>query len=658
MGFLRLGSRGGLLRPRPAIAGVVTPPPSGTLGWPNPNGDGSGTLLTFTLGGGPNNLGAFDDDTGSGIGLDKAGSYGWSEARGYERPGDAEGFFPYATLAQLPDGGANCLSFRHINPTYAVALFVPSWAAYVAFEYKDNWFSPTLNARYPKPDGITVNIGGVDAAVRLPTLRDRKWKRAVVQVPAGATLTNGRYRIKLGGNNGDFGGNEFMGNSLMHRVIASSVAIPARPSVDGFWKTVTPNITTGDLRDRAGNPWVPIMGNHGGSTETNQVQQGVLMGCNTMQASLSAEGSGNRTWSPNVVTWTTGSVSNTQRGLPNEVANIVAAGMMAFPYDEKMADLGFLPYQAGWGAPPYTADGTWRGEINIWKNACQNYFASSTSIPFVYLKDEWDHDDTIGWGALEEMVIELRYWASVYCPGVPTAVANMGWKPNLPMKASWELADFNMVDRYLESTAPGLSEFQAVAAFQEEMRAFAGTKAWLGVHNLILDAAAHTVYTVTQVRPLVYFSLCAGARGIWYFGNPYMMSDPLADAHFRSFKPLSDEVAALADVIHATSTELGKTRPTLAENVYPQTHATSGTGVTANVNISTIYKQAPSAGRKVLMAVNCTMTAQSSVVFTVAGLTVGQVVTVLFESRTITVTTAGQFTDSFASLARHVYQMP
>lgn len=654
MGFLRLGGRG-VIRSN-LTTGGSPPPPTTTQGWANPNGDGTGTVTILVLGGGS----TADTDTGTGMGLARGDSvphptYGWGDGRGWERPGDATGFCPYATLAQLPDSGTNFLSFRAISPTYAAGFWIPSGTAQIAIEYKDNFWSPTGDTRYPKSDGITVTIGGVNATTRLETLRDHKWKRIVISVPGAAVLESGRYYCKLA--NGEYSVNEFAGSGLFHRIIASTGTIPARPSVDGFWPnvSVTTGYANGDLRDRSGNIYVPMLGNHGGSTETNQIQQVVQMGLNTAQASASVAGSGNRTWSSNVVNFTSGGVAQTQRGMPDELAFIESFGLKAFPYDENMADMSWFQYQVGWGNPPYREDGTWRGNVAVFKAALQNYFATHTSIPFVYLKDEWDHDDQTAWGSLEEMVVELRYWARFYCPTIPTAVTNMGWKPSQLMRSSFDIADFAMVDRYATSLIT--SEYQAVAAIQEEMRRWAGTRAWIGVHALVLDDG--TVYSGTQIQPLVYMSICAGARGFWLFGNAYNASSPNFATHCAGVKAkITDEIGSLTNVIHATATDLGRTTATLADNVYPSTHSTTGTGVTTNVNISSIYRQAPSAGRKVLMAVNCNMTAQTGVVFTVSGLTVGQVITVLFESRTITVTVNGQFTDNFAGVERHVYQIP
>jgi hypothetical protein len=624
-----------------------TPVP-GSFGWGD-SGLGS-SAVTLTLGPGEPTSGSVRRVTG-----DRTGAYGWLGPTGFERPGDPAGFWPYAERSQLPDGGRGFVSWRAVLPGYPADVVIPGTSTHVAIEYKDNLFSPRLDPRHGRLDGVSVDIG--DARLgELEARRDHRWKRVVFAVPPGAAReSDGTYRIRLG--SGDFGANDFRGSALIHRVISARGPIPPRAPVAGFWPAVRPVATDGKLFTRTRSAYVPIIASlpHG-NVDTDQLDALTLMGANTNLAVGGAEGAGRRGWAASEYRTPT----TRHMGIATTMAESKARGLFAVPWnytDTWRYFVSRVGVSQSYGGAPYEQlyDGTWRGIVQVWEAALTRLVAANPNVPFIYLKDEWDHEyDT--WGSTEEQVRELRSIANRVAPGVPTVVTTMGWKP-LTHLASWDLADVVASDRY-----PRQSRIAEVAEWSEEMRRTAGGRAFITV--LALTNAYENVRgnpsewnSVAYLRTGVYIGLVHGARGVFMFGDPAGMNDAAGRAYYASIKPLTDELRALADVLHGSAVELGRTVPTtrLGTDFYPQTYRRTGDGTSETDGVATAFRR--SSSRRVLLAVN-EWDERRTARLQVAGIRAGQSVTVLFENRTVTADRDGSFADTFDAFERHVYRIP
>lgn len=628
-------------------------PIGGPLGWPDaPLGD---RAVSRTLGDA--------NDKGSGpiqiVSGDQDGAYAWNGPAGYERPGDPEGFWPYASADELPDGGSGFVRWRAIVPTYPADIYVPGTSTHVAFEYKDNLFSPKLDPYRPKGNGPSVKIGSVLLG-ELEAKRDHRWKRVVLAIPANAPReADGRYRIRIGG--GTYGWNEFYGSMLVHRIIAAEGPIPSRAPVAGFWPATTPIMADGKLYDRQGRPYVPIIVNMPSAVnDANQYKAANMMGANTNIAVGYAEGNGRRWWAEGHWTWIDGAGRpQEQMGIATLMETSVREGLFTSPIafqDTWQAYIKMMGKTMTYGGPGYQElyDGTWRGVTKVFERAMTNLVKSNPHVPFIYLKDEWDHEDQY-WGSLEEQVLELRAIANRVAPGVPTTVATMGWKP-LMHRAGFELADFQMSDTY-----PTYDKLQTIALFAESMRRQAGSRAFFNIVALSRAYEGRTTpdkwLGVNYHRPALYMNLVHGGRGIWFWGSPAGMNDPQAADYYRSFKPLTDEIRALADVIHGSAKELGRTVATakVGDTMYPEKYRKEGDGTSDTDGVATAYRQ--SASRKVLLTVNewnQPLTAR----LRVSSIRAGDRIRVLFEDRVVIADQDGSFTDSYAPYERHVYEIP
>lgn len=623
----------------------------GTLGWQD--AALGAKAVSRTLGG--------DDKTAGTITIvsgDQDGAYAWNGPAGYERPGDPEGFWPYASSGELPEGGKDFVRWRAIVPAYPADITISGTSTHVAFEYKDNLVSPRLDPYRPKGDGPTVKIGSTTLGM-LEAKRDHRWKRVVLAIPSGAPKqSDGRYRLRIGG--GNYGSNEFHGSMLVHRIIAAEGPIPGRESVAGFWPKTTPLMADGRLYDRAGKPFVPIIVNMPSAVnDAKQYEGAVLMGANTNIAHGYAEGNGRRWWAEGHWTWTNSAGEpQEQMGITTLMQTSVSRGLLTTPIafqDTWQAFVKAMGKTMTYGGPGYQElyNGTWRGITKVFERAMTNLVKSNPNVPFIYLKDEWDHEDQY-WGSLEEQVVELRAIANRVAPGVPTTVATMGWKA-LMHRAGFDLGDFQMSDHY-----PPYSKLQNIAIWAESMRRHANGRAFFNIVALSRAYEGRTTpdkwLGVDYHRPAVYMSLVHGGRGYWFWGSPAGMNDPAAADYYRSFKPLTDEIKALADVIHANAKELGRTVATakVGDTMFPEKYRREGDGTSDTDGVSTALRQS---SRKVLITVNewnQSLTAR----LRVSTVRAGDQIQVLFENRTVTADQDGSFTDTYASYGRHVYLIP
>ncbi|HWP35159.1 MAG TPA: hypothetical protein VNM66_06150 [Thermodesulfobacteriota bacterium] len=622
----------------------------GGVGWPEaPLGEGA---VARTLG-----SGRADFDAGP-VAL-AGGSPAWEGPTGYERPGDRAGFWPYATAAELPEGGVGFVSWRALNPIYPAEFFVPGDSRYVAIEYKDNLISPRLDPFRPKGDGPSVAIGSVKLG-ELEARRDHRWKRVVLAIPPGAPReADGRYRVRIGG--GIYGQNEIYGSVLIHRLIAARGPIPPRGAEPGFWPRTIPVMADGRLYDRSGAPYVPIVVNQPAAVnDARQYEAAVLIGANTNIATGYAEGNGRRGWGPGHWTWVdSAGEPQEQMGITTLMDTSVRLGLFTVPHafnDTWQYFVTNIGRTMRYGGEPYAAlyDGTWRGVLRVWELALRTLVAGNPHVPFVYLKDEWDHENQ-WWGSLEEQVVELRAVANRVAPGVPTAVTTMGWKPLMHL-AGFDLADIQMTDHY-----PEPANLQSVALFAESMRRQARGRAFFNIVALSREYEARTTpdkwLGLDYLRPAVYMSLVHGGRGVWLWGSPAGMNHPEAAAYYRSLRPLTDELRALADVIHGEAVELGRTVATarVSGTFYPERYRAEGDGVSLTDGVATAYRR--SAGRRVLLTVN-EWNQPLAARLAVSSVRRGQPIPVLFEGRTVIADQDGSFVDVFAPFERHVYEIP
>jgi hypothetical protein len=636
--------------------------------WPNP-GFGPGAITKV--------LGSTNDFTGA-IALQSGqvvGAYGWwfeFSHTGYERPGDPTGFWPYAQSSQLPDAGAGFLRWRSLVPYALGAVFVPGDSTYFAVEYKDNLLSPRLNPRDPGGDGPSVRIGNTLLG-QLEAKRDHKWKRTVFAIPAGTLReTDGRYRIII---------NDVYGSTLIHRLIVAKGPIPARVPKAGFWPSTTKVLSNNKLYDRARKSYVPIIVDVGfGQLDVNQIDALDLIGANTNLSSGNAYGSGRNGWAPSDFYFTDEfGRENRMMGVPTNMNASITKGYFAVPwvYTDTQRNviecigtidpikIAFCNDQAiniNFGGPGYHElyNTTWRGVLRVWEKALQDLVASNPKVPFIYLKDEWDHQENT-WGSLEEQIVEMRSIANRIAPGVPTAVTAMGWKPLMHL-ASFDLADIVMSDRY-----PVFNDLQEVAEWAEEMRRVANGKPFMNV--LPLTRAYGNVRddpsqwnSPSYLRSGTYMSLIHGGKGIWWFGEPAGMLDQNGRNYYASLKPVTQELRLLRDVLHGSATELGRTiaetrdvgREQQQGASYPLNHKTFGDGTSSNPAVSTSYRQ--SARRKVLLSVNEWILTITNARINVSTLQAGDTIKVLFENRSI-IAQNGFFVDTFSEFQRHVYEI-
>ena len=133
----------------------------------------------------------------------------------------------------------------------------------------------------------------------------------------------------------------------------------------------------------------------------------------------------------------------------------------------------------------------------------------------------------------------------------------------------------------------------------------------------------------SQIVPKAYWSVIAGATGIHYFyWDAFKSHPPLLAAATQAFTELKGLQAAI----------FGQKMDTF---------------VTAPAGIASMSRFDPTTGISYILAANSSGQAVQGN-FLVQGLAAGQIVTVLYENRTIAAS-AGRFSDSFAGVSRHAY---
>jgi hypothetical protein len=390
--------------------------------------------------------------------------------------------------------------------------------------------------------------------------------------------------------------------------------------------------------------------------DLNQIDLLNLIGANTNVAVGGAEGAGRRGWAFSDY------LTSTERhmGVPTNMAESNARGYFAVPWvytDTWKYYIERMGVSIAYGGEPYQSiyNGTWRGVVRVWERALADHVAANPNVPYVYLKDEWDHE-SVDWGSTEEQVVELRAVANRVAPGVPTVVTAMGWKQLMHL-ASYDLADVVATDRYPEE-----ARIAEVAEWAEELRRVSNGRAFFNV--LALTRAYNNVrndpsqwVSVDYLRSGLYMTLTHGARGFWMFADPGGMRDDYARAYYMSIRPLTDELTALADVVHASATELGRTVATtrLGGDFFPLTYRATGDGTSETDGVSTVYRR--SDARAVLITVN-EWNESRAARLRVLTVRAGDQIPVLFEGRVVIADQDGSFVDAYAPFERHVYQVP
>lgn len=581
---------------------------------------------------------------------DTEGSYAWTGETGWERIGSTPDFLPFASDTDLDVSDPNWISFQSIITANRMDFFVPKGTRFIALEYKDNLLSPQLDPYEQKSKGPGVRINGTKIG-ELEALRDHRWKRVVLEIPSNL-ISDRSLRVEVGRGSGHYG--EIHGSMLLHSIIASPVAIPARPAASGYWPATKEVVTNGQLFDRFGKPYVPlIVSAPQAYIARNQIDSLDLLKANTNFAIGHHEGSGQTYWEPNDLYIEDFRVM----GIATKMTESIKKGYYTVPWhfsDSQAYYIRRVGKSMQYEGETYRElyNGTWNGVVDVWKATLEDLVKENVHTPFIYLKDELDHEDQTYWGAFEEMALELRAEANEIVPNVPTMVTMMGWKP-LMLHSGFELADIVASDRY---PVRGIDRLERVAEWNEELRRVAKGKPFVWV--MTLEPKADIRRSPEELRTLSYIALAHGARGLWYFGDRGSMAEKSVQDFYGELGFVIDEIKSLQDIIHGSAKELARTVASTSDKEsesFPQTFKNIGWELSAYDGISATLRE--SSTRKVLLAVS-ERNAQQQQRFSLPSLKAGDTIEVLFEGRTLTAAEDGYFEDSFRGYERHLYLVP
>lgn len=292
----------------------------------------------------------------------------------------------------------------------------------------------------------------------------------------------------------------------------------------------------------------------------------------------------------------------------------------------------------------YWIKNTYHGEANA-LSALGNVMARYANDPNVlmwYPVDEWDHeDDTYGKPHLYSHL--LYQSARKNAPNRPKFLLCMGFLGPDTWRLAAEEADILGVDYYPEH-GDIEGALQAQAKRLDDIRSVVGrTKPYILVPELWQDG--HPQLSPAAITAEAYIALIHGARGILYFraGHP---NDPRVTPHlWDPVKQISGELFGangLARLLLPASGPvdiMGENKIATCSN--PDIHAS-------------LFQDAN--GHRTLLALNTRNQSAPGVQFTVAGLGSAPV-TVRFEAGRSLPGQASAFTDDFAPLQRHVYDL-
>jgi hypothetical protein len=241
------------------------------------------------------------------------------------------------------------------------------------------------------------------------------------------------------------------------------------------------------------------------------------------------------------------------------------------------------------------------------------------------------HLANIGWFLTDEPDLDVYGWNPISPLDLISEGHAIRAKSSLPVLADFQRAHYDdhippldapyngsvdiwMAEPYGNSTNPG---FTYVTHAINLLDGIQKRPIWLFQNDI----------TASLMVPKAYWAIVNGATGILYFNWPAFASTTDV-AKLKAAGQVFSELGSLKNVIFA-----------------PSVSVTAPTGVTA---IARQYL-----GKTYVFAVNPTTTSINGS-FSVAGLTSGKVVTVLFENRSITASSGG-ITDTFSGITRHVY---
>ena len=138
--------------------------------------------------------------------------------------------------------------------------------------------------------------------------------------------------------------------------------------------------------------------------------------------------------------------------------------------------------------------------------------------------------------------------------------------------------------------------------------------------------------TWTQTRFMAYDAIIHGARGLYYFKPALVTIDSSA---WGDMKNIATEIHSLSNVLTS--------------------YISFRTVTVSNANIETLLMEYN--GKLYLLAANTSSSSTGNVTFTVSGLSLSSPATVLFESRTKSITSGHQFIDTFSGYQVHVYEI-
>lgn len=612
------------------------------------------------------------------------GREGWSQwTAGFECPDRPDGWYPYAGLADLPDGGQGCLRWRAIRPMYVAEVRLAPTAPWRSLEvrYKDNLFPPAID-RYRPKRAVTASVWdgrGFRTVATLESRRDHQWKSAVVPLDAARPTGQGHLAVRLGG--GPWGKNELYGSALVHRLVASTepaADLRPEPPRAGFWPSVPdrPQRRFGEtgFRRPDGRPafpiaaTIPMLDYH-----PSQFENLAWAGFDTAFATVSGEGAG---WSA----WTSRRSEPQRRGdvylgLPEKLAAYKGAGLDVVVWNQTDTRRWWMRNWGGRGkervdpwflASPYRRlyDGTAQGVTRVWRQALRDY-GRHPSVVGWYLKDEFDHDNDT-WGSPEETVRQLYALVVREAPHLATFVGAMGWKPGT-LEAASDLGDVVAFDRYPAGDARSPRGETAQWA-EAARRAVAPGQMWVSIAALSRAYAeadfrdpSRWEPVETSVRFQYYVALVHGAQMVWTFGDvgPRERYGAASLEWWTALRAANREVATLGlPLLHAgAGRTLGRSvagsEPS-RNPPYPLEASSEGDGTSTHPQVSTLFREGRD-GARVLLALNEWSRPASRVRLRIEGLEAGTCLTVLFEGRSACAREAGVLVDDFDPYARHVY---
>lgn len=267
-------------------------------------------------------------------------------------------------------------------------------------------------------------------------------------------------------------------------------------------------------------------------------------------------------------------------------------------------------YQVGVNVVPTSSSTTVLGNPSAYANAIRRFAPHLANVAWM-LSDEPD-------------LPEIGF---IYVPGPDFVAAYNAAKTatTLPLfadfqRAAWSVPEevspyMNGVDFWMAEPYGG--SFSGVTHATSLFNSLKPRPIWL----------AQDAIDANLIVPKAYWAIINGATGITYFTWGEFKADV---SKLAAARQVFSELQQLKNVI-------------FSQNIDAQVTATPGIGFTSRL----------SAGSTYILAAN----PQSSTVaatFRVQGLAAGQQIQVLFENRTIT-SAAGEFTDPFAGVSRHVY---